>query len=1156
MRARSIGMYGAAVLMFMMSAAVAEPAGMARINLSAKGKVNLTPGTASPGAKIANITWGSEIERKQSLIAEVTLADGWNAFSVSFTPDADGTVQLDLAGQDKNGEDKKKIALYTFYDDITVSGAELKNGDFESFSDKKPDGWWFWAADANRPGRIVYAANAHGGGCFAAAWAQGTVVQGVAVKAGQEITVRGFAYPAGEIDVKSMKANPPAGVRKLPVNAKLFFFDLAQSANMGFADDTAGDGKGGWSDQGAANDFREFDVKKNVFGDVPFKIIDPAANGGKAVLSFRHDTALPGGITSAVIDAPADTAGRYLYVLHTACWNGAKQNESIGIITVAGKDGKEIKLDVQSKRDVADWWNPVRLPNGVVVVAKANQSALVGIYFSRYDLGAVTDVKRITLSGTGKALWIVAGITMSDGDYPLPEMKKLEIVEGDEWKALTETNLAVKAGTALDFSGWIDRAPAGSKGRVIARPDGTLAFAAEPGKTVRFFVYSGVPTKESDDVEQLAEAIYRQGYNMVRLHFLDQYLSGQTVNTWGKTLSREAQDAFDARLDAGETTYLPERMERIDRFVAALKKRGIYLYIDAMTSWAGLYPANCWYDNNGVPSLKPRMFYDDRIRKHYHHAVRMLFNHTNAYTGTTLAADPQVVMVLGFNEITTDVESYKKFSTAVQTGLLPKWRAFLASKFSDVAAFRKAWTGSESVRRIDEAPFFAPGDMWHSARKLLVAEFVNQIEEETSGFMEKEIRATGYSGLYTMYDWLYALRLYLSRAKGGVVSMHGYFAHPSEVGGKPSVAQTSSLAEAVNWWRGIAASRIAGMPFAVPEYGQVFWNKYRYEEGLSVGAYGSLQDMSLLCAHADPVSLTPVVDGPFRVGADPIARASQVVTGMLFMGNAVAAAAHRVDIPLSRELALGRAENAISGDQSRIGLLTGFAVAVEGRTPGVKPSMLLPLGDGAKTVDAAFFSTIVDSESGTFSGALAQLRKQGILPEKNRTDADKKIYECETGEILLESMTKRLRVKTPVAAGVCADRWESSVKAGALTVESSSVPASITVASRDGKPVTKSGRLLLVIATDARNSGTKYDDEEGIVETAKGKLPVLLRVGTFTVKVERDAGSPKLRAWALSLDGTRRDELSVQHADGAVTMTIDTGALKAGPSLFMEIAER
>ncbi|MBN8216424.1 MAG: hypothetical protein J0L75_07255 [Spirochaetes bacterium] len=1135
----------------------AEPAGSARVQVGGKGKINLTAGKTTPGGSMANITWGSEDERKKTLTAEIPLQEGWSEFSVSFTPDASGVVQIDLSGADRSGPDKKKRALYTYFDDLSATGADLAGGDFEVVEDGKPAHWWFWSPDTNRPGMAVRnPALAHGGNFFVAAWAQGALVRNLTVKAGETVTLRGFAKPAPEgIDPRALSLPPPPKEpRKLPVNPRLSFFDLAPAANMGFQDDAAGDGKGGWSDQGPGNDFREFDLGQKTFGDVPFRITDPAANGGKAVLSFRHDPSFLTGLEKATIPAPPKSIGRYLYLLHTSCWFGLKEGETAATVTVGFADGSKRVLEVQGKREVGDWWNPPRLENGVVVVSKANQSALVGIYLSRFDLGAQMEVKRLEFSTGAKLLWIVVGATLSDGDYPLPEIRKLEIRAGKEWRALPDADLAVKAGTALDFSHWIDPSPAGSKGRVIGRPDGTLAFAKEPAKPVRFYTACGFPTESNagELAEAYAETIYRQGYNLVRLHFVDQYLTAQTVGTWGKTLSLGAQADFDRRLEAGESAFSPQRLDHIDRFVAALKKRGIYLYLDGMSSWTGLYPANCWYDKNGVEPMKPRIFYDPVARRHYQHALRQFLLRTNAYTGTTLATDPQVAMILGFNEITMGLTQKN-----AATNLLPQWRAFLASRFPDVKAYRAAYCCPEpNITRFDEAPFFTQGDLWHEARRKVVAAFLNQLEEETSGWMEKELRGLGYTGLYTMYDWLYSLRLYLARAKAGVVSMHGYFSHPFELGGKQAVSQGSSLAADLNWWRAMAATRIAGEPFALMEYGHVYWNRYRYEEGLAIGAYASFQDHAALTGFAWPVGLAPKLSAPFNVGADPIGRASQVVSGLLFMDRAASVAAHRVDIPLSRGLALDRHEHAISGDQSRLALLTGFAVAVEGRECAVKPALQIPMGDGAKTVDSAFWSSVVDAESGTFAGALERLRKEGILPAKNRTDLAKKIYETENGEILLESGKRRLTVETPRLAGLCTDRWESPLRAGPLIVESSSEPASITLASRDGQALGLARRLLLVIATDARNSDSRYEDEEGVVMKDKGKLPLLMKTAKLSLRLERAPSAGPLKAWALALDGTRRDELAVKPAPGGLRLELDSGAWDCGATPFVELAER
>jgi hypothetical protein len=1126
----------------------AVPSGYARFSLNgSNSKINLTPGTASSGGNVQNISWGSELARKQALIVEIPLTgNGWNEFSFSFTPDKEGMVQFDLAGQDKTGPDNKRIVLYTFYDDITVTGAELKNGDLESFNEDNPTGWYFWNPDEKHPGRIVCDVNAHGGKYFAAAWAQGTVVQHIKVKANQ-ITVHGFAMLAdawtGE-KIPIVLPNAP-GQSKIPAETCI---ELSKAANFGFADPKAGDGKGGWSDQGPGNDFAEFDIRATEFGGVPFRIIDPALNDGKAVLSFRHEQSFPGGLTTATIDLPDGASGHYLYLLHTSCWNSLKLGESVGTATLIGRDGSKHAVDIQAQWDLADWWNPARLPNGVVVAAKPNQSATVGVYLSRFDLGSPINAKTLTLTTTGKALWIVVAATLTNRDIPLPEVRSLTITAGTDWKPLPDTDLAVKEGTALDFSAWIDHAPAGSRGRVIARPDGTLAFAGQPDRPARFFVVSGFPTKNPEEIDALADTIVRQGYNMVRLHFLDQFVAGQ-FDHWGKTLSLEAQADFDRRIENGESFFKPDNLDLADRFVAALKKRGVYLYLDAMSSGTGYYPANCWYPENGVEDIKSRLYYEPIARRHWHNAVKALFTRINPYTGTSFVTDPQVVAILGLNEPRMGLDDPKTVER-----LLPLWRTFLSRRFTDFETFRKSWKLLKNARiaGFDEVPFFSQNDMRHSARCRTVAEFLNQLEEETAGWMEKELRSFGYEGLFTQYDWLYSLRLYLPRAKVGMVSMHGYFAHPHNGRTSPN----SALFDALNWWRGIASGRISGKPLAVMEYGQVYWNRYRYEEGLSVGAYSSFQDMSILTAHSWPVALTPAPTDSFNVGTDPVARASQVVTGLAFVGKMVAVAPHRVDIPLSRDLALNHAEMAISGDQTRIGLVTGLATAVAGHNSSVPATMQLPLGDGAKTIDAAFYSTVVDSEGGTFAGAVTQLRARGILPSGNRTDSEKKIYESETGEILLDAPKRRLTVNTPELVGICADKIEGAVPVGKMTVLSASVPASITLAARDGQAIELSRRLLIVISTDARNSGERYEDEDGVGRQKKGVLPVLMRTGHFTIDIARYPKAPKLHAWALAMDGTRRDELQVKATAGGVRMEIDTGAWSCGPSPFIELSEK
>lgn len=45
---------------------------------------------------------------------------------------------------------------------------------------------------------------------------------------------------------------------------------------------------------------------------------------------------------------------------------------------------------------------------------------------------------------------------------------EVRILPGEEWKAADLSDLVIREGSALDFSGLVPRAPAGSSGRVIA----------------------------------------------------------------------------------------------------------------------------------------------------------------------------------------------------------------------------------------------------------------------------------------------------------------------------------------------------------------------------------------------------------------------------------------------------------------------------------------------------------------------------------------------------------------------------------------------------------------------------------------------------------------------------------------------------------------
>lgn len=128
--------------------------------------------------------------------------------------------------------------------------------------------------------------------------------------------------------------------------------NLAAAVNMGFRDEIADDGKGGWFDQGE-NDFAAMPLGKIKAAEVPFTVIDPAANAGRAAIMLRG-TMRPG-FPVEVRNIPVNAAAKQLYFLHTCGWD-AKPGERVFSYFVRYGDGTEEEIPIRYGREIGGWW--------------------------------------------------------------------------------------------------------------------------------------------------------------------------------------------------------------------------------------------------------------------------------------------------------------------------------------------------------------------------------------------------------------------------------------------------------------------------------------------------------------------------------------------------------------------------------------------------------------------------------------------------------------------------------------------------------------------------------------------------------------------------------------------------------------------------------
>ena len=131
--------------------------------------------------------------------------------------------------------------------------------------------------------------------------------------------------------------------------------DLRAVANRSFGDKIAGDGEGGWTDQGE-NHLRHAPWGVTDCNGIPFDFIRPDQNGDRACVILRS-TRQPY-LPDAVCGIEANLKARTLYFLHAGAWLQNGQEAFRYVVRYA--DGSSVTVPMVCGRDFLDWWIDTR----------------------------------------------------------------------------------------------------------------------------------------------------------------------------------------------------------------------------------------------------------------------------------------------------------------------------------------------------------------------------------------------------------------------------------------------------------------------------------------------------------------------------------------------------------------------------------------------------------------------------------------------------------------------------------------------------------------------------------------------------------------------------------------------------------------------------
>jgi len=885
--------------------------------------------------------------------------------------------------------------------------------------------------------------------------------------------------------------------------------DLAAACNTGFRDDVAGDGKGGWTDQGK-NDIRNLPTGKVSFRGIAFRILDPAKTQGKSciVLRGRGRESFP---TAATI--PVGRKCETLYLLHACAW--ASRGARVGHYELAFADGSVHRVALAAGREVFDWWRPHDTKHCAVGWEGPNaESPAVGLgIFPVANPKPQQAIKAIRLVSTGKgALPLLVALTVADGPPVLTDLPiRYEFTDTKGWYPFTfpndDTNL-----DAIDLTRFLDP-PAGKHGFNAVRPDGHFYFA--DGTRARFFGTNiGGPSAFPDKAKApvIAARLAKYGVNLLRIHAID--------GRWGRLIDYAKGDSRSFRADM---------LDRLDFFVAELRKRGIYIYFD-MLDYRRFMPGDGVtdaekFEHGWKNSIKGATCFNDRLIELQKEFATRFFTHRNPYTGLRYTDDPAVAVV----EITNENSVFYFRNTTLTLPvyvdeLKARWNRWLVDRFGGRDALAKAWTNAAGqcallpdedpakgsvvlpMRYLYQDPAKAkPVGKRSPARVDAMVRYFFDLERRYYREMRTHLKTIGIKVPITGTNQTFCPASVSADSVNDFMSRNNYWCHPN-VHAKPfftfrnRAVLRSDLAATSNPLTAIASSTVVGKPMISPEFNWPWPIQYRGECLPMMAAYACLQDwdgllffayrpegqkLEWFASHSDPV----------RWGEFPAA-------AMLF---------HRGDVSVAK---------------------TTFRV-------GWSEADTFTAGPSHREARRSAFRhlTYLSKVRNAFGKHAAATKTAKLVWGARYAPPELRRYVSDTGELALETDRKLFTIDTPRTKAVVGflGALGREVELEGLSVECSNPFAAVMATSLDGKPIGQSRRLLLTAVARAENTGQAYYRNHSSVPE-RGRLPVLAEPirGTVALPVPGQA-----TVYPLDETGKRKEPLAATIKQGTLSLQLD-----------------
>ena len=886
--------------------------------------------------------------------------------------------------------------------------------------------------------------------------------------------------------------------------------DLKEAANMGFADEVAGDGIGGWTDQGAINDMSGFDLRGRVnLRGVDFDIIDPEKNNGKSVITLSGQNAEA---ISNTAEIPVNQRAAGVYFLHAAAY----VTDNIAVYTFVYEDGSRHQVPIRNNIEVFNFWGTGSSDVCKTAWNGSNASSTsVSIYFYAMENPyPEKTISRLELSTTGKdAFCMVAAATLTDkGPYMMDELDRGN-PDTATWYPYEMPTHETIVGTVLDCS-WLLDAPAGKHGRL--RTDGSRLFF-EDGTEANFWgtnISEGVFASH-DRLDKIINRMAACGFNLVRIH---NYM-----------ISSAGPRALYASPKMGKE-FNPQRVDQLCYAISKFKEKGIYIFLDLHTA------RNKFEDDNirgardasiSQTDIKNSYWFDSELQRIDETFVRELLDTYNPYTGMRLADDPAIV----FSDQTNETAFYgltRSGGKYYDEDIRKLYCAWLREKYGSDEALRKAWQylGKEGLLEGESLEDYSVAFGYQGEREKYVKprhdDNLHFIADTMSTYYENQKKLTdelGYGALITStQNWggpgpamLYTL------IDCDFIDSHAYWSHPDQnfmmqkgtaMGGNMpiSMLEDKSLGIIGQFFN----DTVYDMPHTLTEWDECDLNPTMAEQFTLMAAYSSLHNWVPMnfafSSQGDEATEILQSTGP---------RYNLYVDNYTGDPNAI------------------RNFWSLSNNPVKMGCITAASI--------------MKLRGDIKRADRGFYhrysqNNYFDSNHQAFSQPpyLGMIGRTGVAYDKKSYDRDYNdneiLYKAfmsnkkglpfisDTGEIYTDLKNAVFQINTAFSQAVTGRISGQSFEVDDMIVEVTNPFANINLTSLTSDPIWDADRLLLTAAGDQRNTD-EVRSKDGTAVVRGGTAPVLAEpiVGRITLKTKDD-----ITVYTISSTGRRHKTARVE----------------------------